>query len=169
MVSQARIAGFTAESNGRYTTRKPLTPAQIMKAAKTLAKRQIKKKDTIIDCPEASKLAFQGLLEDEEREVFAVLFLTTKQTPISLEQMFYGTIDEGSVYPREVVKRALHVNAAALIVAHNHPSGNPKPSRSDIDITGSLKEALNLVDIRLIDHLIIGKPEVISLAEKGLM
>lgn len=102
-----------------------------------------------------------------EREVFTVLFLDTRHRLIADEVLFMGTIAEASIYPREVVKRALQHNAAALIVAHNHPSGCPDPSPADIAITDKLKDALALVSIRLLDHFIIGGAVAASLAEMG--
>ncbi|HFB67103.1 MAG TPA: hypothetical protein ENJ60_16330, partial [Aeromonadales bacterium] len=88
---------------------------------------------------------------------------------IKFEELFQGTIDGASVYPREVVKKALQYNAAAMIVAHNHPSGIAEPSLADESITRRLKEALGLVDIRLLDHLVIGDDEIVSLAERGII
>jgi DNA repair protein RadC len=88
---------------------------------------------------------------------------------IQYEELFYGTIDSSSVHPRQVVKRALYHNAAAAIVAHNHPSGIAEPSRADETITLRLKEALALVDVRLLDHIVVGDGQVVSLAERGLL
>lgn len=102
-----------------------------------------------------------------EREVFTVLFLDTRHHLIADEVLFMGTIAEAAVHPREVVKRALQHNAAAVIVAHNHPSGCPMASRADIEVTRKLKEALALVDVRLLDHFIIGGTVAASLAEMG--
>ncbi|MFA5627580.1 MAG: DNA repair protein RadC [Thiohalomonadaceae bacterium] len=102
-------------------------------------------------------------------EVFAALFLDNRHRVIAFEELFTGTIDGASVYPREVIKRALHHNAAALILAHNHPSGVAEPSRADESITRRLKEALALVDMRVLDHFIIGDGEITSLAERGLI
>ncbi len=103
------------------------------------------------------------------REVFLVLFLDTRHRLLAREELFRGTIDGAAVYPREVVKRALHHNAAAVIVAHNHPSGVAEPSQSDVRITGQLREALALVDVRLLDHLVVGAGEPVSLADRGLI
>lgn len=102
-------------------------------------------------------------------EVFAVLFLDNRHRVIAFEELFTGTIDGASVHPREVVKRALHHNAAALILAHNHPSGIAEPSRADESITHRLRETLALVDVRVLDHVIIGDGESVSLAERGLI
>ena len=102
-------------------------------------------------------------------EVFACLFLDNKHRMISFEELFRGTIDGASVYPREVVKQALAHNAAAVIFAHNHPSGIAEPSQADQHITQRLKSALELVDIRVLDHIVVGDGETISLAEQGLL
>lgn len=107
-------------------------------------------------------------LAELEHEVFAVLFLDNRHRLINYEEMFRGTIDGASVHPREVVKRALQHNAAAVILAHNHPSGVAEPSRADEQITRRLKEALALVEIRVLDHLIVGS-EITSMAERGLV
>ena len=102
-------------------------------------------------------------------EVFAALFLDNKHRVIQYEELFYGTIDSASVHPRQVVKRALYHNAAAIIVAHNHPSGIAEPSRADETITLRLKEALALIDVRLLDHIVIGDGQTVSLAERGVL
>jgi DNA repair protein RadC len=104
-----------------------------------------------------------------EREVFLCLFLDNRHRLISAEEMFKGTIDGASVHPREVVKRALQVNAAAVILAHNHPSGVADPSQADELITSRLKDALAIVDIRTLDHLVVGASTVTSFAERGLI
>jgi DNA repair protein RadC len=100
--------------------------------------------------------------------VFAVMFLDNQHRLIAFEELFFGTIDSASVYPREVLKAALKVNAAALIFAHNHPSGDATPSQADKQITQRLKEALALVDIRVLDHIVVGD-SAISFAERGLL
>lgn len=111
----------------------------------------------------------QSRLGSRTREVFLCLFLDNQNRLIAQEELFLGTIDGASVHPREVVKRALHHNAAALIFAHNHPSGVAEPSQADISITRRLKSVLQEVDIRTLDHLIVGDGEVQSLAEQGLL
>lgn len=103
------------------------------------------------------------------REVFAVLFLTNQHSVIAYEEMFQGTIDGAAVHPREVVKRALHLNAAAVIFAHNHPSGVCEPSNADVRITSRLKDALNLIDTRVLDHIVVSCGEATSMAEHGLI
>ena len=101
-------------------------------------------------------------------EVFSCLFLDNKHRVIKYEELFRGTIDGASVHPREVVRRVLHHNAAAIILAHNHPSGIAEPSQSDIQITNRLKQALEMIDVRVLDHFIIGD-EMVSFAERGLL
>lgn len=102
-------------------------------------------------------------------EVFACLFLDNQHRVIVLEEMFRGTLDSASVYPREIAKQALHHNAAAVIFAHNHPSGISEPSVADKNITHTLKQALALFDIRVLDHFIIGDGSPFSFAEHGLL
>ena len=103
------------------------------------------------------------------REVFACLYLDNQHRLIRYEELFFGTIDGASVHPREVVKRVLFHNAAAVIFAHNHPSGVPEPSQADQRITDRLKNALLLVDVRVLDHMIVGDQQVMSFAERGLI
>ena len=108
-------------------------------------------------------------LATKEREVFGCLFLDNRHRVIVFEELFLGTIDGATVHPREVVKRALQLNAAAIVVAHNHPSGIAEPSPADRAITRRLRDALSLVDIRLLDHIIVAGSEATSLAELGLL
>ncbi|AVV83189.1 RadC family protein [Shewanella putrefaciens] len=102
-----------------------------------------------------------------EREVFAVLLLDSQHRLIGCEELFFGTIDAASIYPREVVKLVLHRNAAAVIFSHNHPSGIPEPSEADKRITERLKTALATIDIPVLDHLVVGHQDVVSFAERG--
>lgn len=123
----------------------------------------------IMTSPQAVRQYLQAQLRDLPQEVFAALFLDTRHRVISFEELFKGSIDSASVHPREVVKRALEHNAAALILAHNHPSGVAEPSTADVQITRRLKEALSLVDVRLLDHFVVGDGETVSLAERGVV
>ncbi|GJH41836.1 UPF0758 protein [Pasteurella canis] len=111
----------------------------------------------------------QTVLENKEREIFLVLFLDNQHRLIKQEEMFLGTINTASVYPREIIKSALYCNAAALILAHNHPSGNAEPSMSDKRITQRIQSAAELVEIRVLDHFVIGKGNYYSFAENGLI
>ena len=122
----------------------------------------------IIQSPDESKDYVKLQLAERPYEVFACLFLDGHHRVIAFEELFRGTIDGCSVHPREVVKTALAHNAAAVILAHNHPSGNAEPSQADRRITDRLRDALALVDVRVLDHLVVGK-EVVSFAERGLV
>jgi DNA repair protein RadC len=110
-----------------------------------------------------------GRLRDYPYEVFGVVFLDNRNRVLAFEELFRGTIDGASVHPREVVRRALEHNAAAVILSHNHPSGVAEPSQADCRITERLRAALGLIDIRVLDHLIVGDGACCSLAERGLL
>ncbi|NNN84102.1 MULTISPECIES: RadC family protein [Vibrio] len=125
------------------------------------------KRGDALTSPQQTKLYLTSVLRDRHREAFYILFLDNQHRVIQDEILFEGTIDAASVYPREVVKRALQLNAAALILAHNHPSGIAEPSQADRRITQRLVDALQLVDIRVLDHFVIGDGEVVSFAERG--
>ena len=123
----------------------------------------------VFDAPEKVKDYLQLQLGGHAHEVFAVLFLDAQNRLLRLEEMFRGSLTQTSVYPREVVKRALEVQAAAVILAHNHPSGAAEPSRADEYLTQTLKSALALVDVRVLDHLVVARHQVVSFAERGLL
>ena len=123
----------------------------------------------VFDAPTKVKDFLRLQLGSRDHEVFAVLFLDAQNRLVRLEEMFRGTLTQTSVYPREVVKRALELGAAAVILAHNHPSGAAEPSRADEYLTTTLKSALALVDVRVLDHLVVGQGEVASFAERGLL
>ncbi|EKF9627571.1 RadC family protein [Vibrio cholerae] len=125
------------------------------------------KRGDALTSPQQTKLYLSSVLRDRQREAFYILFLDNQHRVIRDEILFEGTIDAASVYPREVVKRALHHNAAAVILAHNHPSGVAEPSQADRRITDRLRDALGLVEIRVLDHFVIGDGEVVSFAERG--
>lgn len=116
-----------------------------------------------------TKLYFAAKLRHQSREVFACLFLDNQHRILAYEELFHGSINQAHIHPREVVKRSLYHNAAAVILAHNHPSGSVKPSQDDQEITQSLMTALKLVDVRVLDHLIIGESRVVSFVELGLL
>jgi DNA repair protein RadC len=123
----------------------------------------------VLDAPDRVKSYLQLQLGARGFEVFAVLFLDAKMRLLKFEEMFRGTLSQTSVYPREVVKRALEVGAASVVFAHNHPSGVAQPSRADEYLTQTLISALKLVDVRVLDHFVVGENEVISFAERGLL
>ena len=149
---------------GDYRT---ATAQEILTAADHVINRRFRRGFSIQSVAESKNL-FRQKLAARENEAFAVLFLDNKNRVIEYEEMFYGTIDSASVHARVIVQRALALNAAAVIVAHNHPSGEPEPSRADETLTLRLKEALALVEVRLLDHIVVGE-RCISLAERGLM
>ncbi|MBB4225545.1 RadC family protein [Variovorax guangxiensis] len=111
------------------------------------------------------KLHFAG----QAHESFAVLFLDARHTLLAFEDLFRGTVTQTEVYPRELLKRALHHNASAVILAHNHPSGAVEPSQEDLAVTQALKSALALIDVRVLDHIVVGANRVASMAERGLL
>ena len=143
-----------------------------LQAVLEMSSRHLKEtieRQSAISSPHDTRQFLKSQLRDRSYEVFAALFLDNRHQVIKFEELFRGTIDGASVYPREVVKKALEYNAAAMIIAHNHPSGVAEPSQADEHITHRLNKALALVDIRLLDHLIIGDGDIISLAERGLI
>jgi DNA repair protein RadC len=141
----------------------------IIKRACELLASQLKEPGACIDSPEKTRQFLTLELAKEDTELFCVMFLDTRHRVIQFERMFRGTIDGCSVHPREVARACLQHNAAAVIIAHNHPSGEPEPSRADISLTKRLVEALALLDIRVLDHIVIGGTFHVSFAEKGLI
>jgi DNA repair protein RadC len=133
------------------------------------ASRETLQRGDVLTSPEAVRDYLRLALASQPREVFVVLFLDSQHRLIAAVEMFHGTLSQTSVYPREVVKTALTRNAAAVIFAHNHPSGVAEPSRADELLTQSLKAALALVDIRTLDHFVVAGRQVISFAERGLL
>lgn len=125
------------------------------------------RRDSALESPQAVRDFLKARLRHEPHEVFACLFLDSRHRVLAFEVLFHGSIDCASVYPRQVVKRALAHNAAALILAHNHPSGVTEPSQSDRLLTQRLKDALALVDVRVLDHFVVGDGEPLSMAELG--
>lgn len=129
---------------------------------------EMKQKD-VLSSPKKVRDYLSLKLGNEPREIFMVLFLDTQNRVQAAESLFEGTLTQASVYPREIVKRALHHNAASVIFAHNHPSGIVEPSRADEALTKSLKSALDLVDVRVLDHFIVAGNDTMSFAERGLL
>lgn len=123
----------------------------------------------VFSSPDAVKQFLQLHVARAPHEVFAVMFLDAQNRLIEMEVMFRGTLTQTSVYPREIVKRALHHEAAAVVLTHNHPSGTVQPSRADEALTGTLKQALALIDVRVLDHVIVAPGNAFSMAEKGLI
>ncbi len=154
------------ENPGLYLVNEPVTNEDILSKASEIVLEQVKNKDVLTN-PDKVREFLKYKISALEHEVFVALFLDNRHRLILYKELFRGTIDGASVYSREVVKEALAFNASAMIVAHNHPSGVAEPSLADESITKRLKDALALVDIRLLDHLIVGCDEVVSLAERG--
>ena len=145
-----------------------LSESLILNQAKEILRAKLVTSDAI-SSPDIVKDFCQLSIGHLEYEVFGVLFLNQRHRLIDFVEMFRGTIDGASVYPREVVKEALYKNAAAVIFAHNHPSGVCEPSGADERITTRLVEALGLLDIRVLDHIVVGSGECVSFAERGLL
>lgn len=141
-----------------------------LQAVMELARRHLgesMKRGSALESPEAVRTYLKAQLRHEADEVFGCLFLDTKHRPLVFEILFRGSIDSAAVYPRQVVKRTLAHNAAALILCHNHPSGNPEPSQADIRLTHRLMDALETIDVRILDHFIVGEGEPLSMRERG--
>ncbi|HEJ4160456.1 TPA: DNA repair protein RadC [Pseudomonas aeruginosa] len=169
-MSQLSFSSFDSslmvrDAQGHYLL---ATAEQILEAARQAIERKMQR-GTSFTSPAAVKEYLHAKLAGFEHEVFAVLFLDTQHRLIEYSEMFRGTIDGASVYPRELVKETLRLNAAAVIVSHNHPSGNPEPSGADRTLTQRLKEALGLVDVRVLDHIIVAGTDTTSFAERGLI
>lgn len=122
-----------------------------------------------LESPQDTLSFLQASLRDRAYEVFCCLFLDNRHRVLTFEELFRGTLNGTAVYPREVVKRALALNAAAVILVHNHPSGMAEPSRADEVLTQRLKEALSLVEVRILDHIVVGDGETVSFSERGLI
>lgn len=151
-----------------------LGPAKFtqLQAVLEMSRRNMQEKMTkgdILSSPDDTRRFLEASLRNYEHEVFAALFLDNRHQVICFRELFTGTIDGASVYPREVVKLALQLNAAAIIFTHNHPSGISRPSESDKDITRTLKNALAMVEVRVLDHFIVGDDGGYSFAEHGLL
>jgi DNA repair protein RadC len=147
---------------------KPLTAATVLDMASQLLKKKMER-GVSLTSPAMTMEYLQCILKDRKREAFHVIFLDTRHRVIAAEDMFQGSIDGACVYPRVVAERALRLSAAAIIVAHNHPSGVTDPSLADQAITKRLKEALLLLEIRLLDHFVIGDGEPVSMASRGML
>lgn len=152
------------EASGQY-----LTDDEVIQMAMSILSHRFGLKRTTLNSPTTVRDYLKLSLSSMEREVFCVAFLDAQNRVIAFEQMFEGTLTQTSVFPREVVKAALAHNAAGVIFAHNHPSGVAEPSRADETLTLTLKQALALVDVRVLDHFIIGAGTAMSFAERGLL
>ena len=168
------IAGLLNATTDDLKQVKGLGPAKCSElvAVLELARRAMAQRlqeRAVCDTPEAVKHYLQLQLSARTHEVFAVLFLDVQNRLLAFEEMFRGTLTQTSVYPREVVLRALHHQASAVVLSHNHPSGTVQPSRADEMLTQTLKTTLALIDVRVLDHVIVAPGEALSMAERGLM
>ena len=168
------IAGLMNASVQSLQLVKGLGPAKqaellaVFEMARRALSQRLKEREAF-HTPGAVKQYLQLQLAHKNHEVFAVLFLDNQNRMLAMEELFRGTLSQTSVYPREVVLRALHHQAAAVVLSHNHPSGSVQPSRADEHLTQTLKASLALVDVRVLDHIIVGQGQALSMAEQGLM
>ncbi|MBX9871177.1 MAG: DNA repair protein RadC [Burkholderiaceae bacterium] len=168
------LAGLLHASADDLQRIKGLGPAKraelvaVLELARRALAEQLRER-AALDTPQAVKDYLQLQLASKKHECFAVLFLDNQHKLLALEELFRGTLAQTSVYPREVVLRALHHHAAAVVLAHNHPSGTVQPSRADETLTQALKAALALIDVRVLDHVIVAPGLALSMAEKGLL
>lgn len=167
-VTQNEAPLLIKNDQGEYLITKPVSLNQLCSITSELLGQALLKAEKI-ESPSDTTRFLQNKLALVEYEVFSCVFLDNKHQVIAFEELFRGTIDRAAIYPREVVKRCLHHNAAALILSHNHPSGVPEPSRSDVQITEKLQSALALIDVRVLDHIVIGANQFVSMAERGLL
>lgn len=153
---------------GSYIIDSPVTEAEILSLALQLAARRMARGKPLTDPLQVAE-HLQVLLQDHEHEVFALLLLDNKNRVIGFRELFRGTLDRASVYPREVLKTVFEHNAAAVILVHNHPSGDPTPSQADRRLTRTLKTALDMVGTRTLDHIVVGREGFVSLAQQGCL
>lgn len=147
-------------------------PVEICVVAKELVRRWLDeelRRECTLNSPGSVRDYLRLVFAGQEYESFVVLFLDAQNRLIASHEMFRGTLTQTSVYPREIVKESLRFNAAAVIFSHNHPSGVPEPSRADEQLTSSLRQALALVDVKVLDHFIVAGPATLSFAERGLL
>jgi DNA repair protein RadC len=161
----ASNALLVRDGEGQY---RPASAEEVLQQARRVLSRRVRRGATM-SSPQAVKDYLRLQIGVLEHEVFTVIFLDAQNRLIALKEMFRGTVSQTSVYPREVVKESLALNAAAVILAHNHPSGAADPSRADEFLTQSLRAALLLVDVRVLDHLVVAGSDVVSFAERGLL
>lgn len=157
---------FVQDAQGQYVA---AADNFVVASALRIVDSQIPRAENVFSTPAAVKDYLCLRLGGLPYEVFAILFLNSQNGMLAFEEMFRGTLSQTSVYPREIVKRALQLNAAAVVCVHNHPSGSVQPSRADENLTQTLKATLALVDVRVLDHIIVGGSRSLSMAEQGLL
>jgi len=174
LLTPGGIAGLLQATPGSLKLVKGLGPAKqaellaVFEIARRAMLQRLQEREAL-QTPDAVKQYLQLQLAHKNHEVFAVLFLDSQNRLLAMEELFRGTLSQTSVYPREVVLRALHHQAAAVVLSHNHPSGSVQPSRADEALTQNLKASLALVDVRVLDHIIVGQGQSLSMAEQGLL
>lgn len=160
--------GLIQDRQGNYKPSGTITEQDILSAAETLLRAKLERQGIISNPQDAGdflRMRLGALLHEE----FHVLWLDNRHQILDCQKLFTGTVDGASVHPREVVRAALAINASAVVLAHNHPSGVAEPSSADRSITQELIAALRLIDVRVLDHLVIGAGEVVSMAARGLL
>lgn len=158
--------GFVRTPEGMYRVRGLIRPEEIVTVATEILYQDLEERESLTRPADAADF-LRMKLSGEKNELFAGLFLDNKHRVLSFEVLFRGTVDGAAVYPRVVAQKCLEVNAAALILAHNHPSGVHEPSEADRAITRRLSDALSLIDVRVLDHLVVSSSGFTSLAERG--
>jgi len=156
---------YIRDEQGDYS---PATTQDIIKEGRNYASSLLGRGKEFISSSADAKEAIASKFQSQEREVFGCLFLDSRNRVLSWIELFFGTINSTTVHPREVVKEALRLNAASVIFAHNHPSGDSSPSSQDIDLTKTLQDILKVIDVRVLDHLVVGDMTV-SFSDLGLM
>lgn len=156
---------YVKQENGRY---RPADQAEVMDYA-SLLRWKSALGSNVLSSPEATRAFLKDRLSTEKNELFGIIFVDNRHRVLSFDVLFQGTIDGSSVHPRVVVQAVLDNNAAAVIFAHNHPSGLAEPSQADLRITQRLKDALALIEVRVLDHLIVGGDSITSFADRGLL
>ena len=164
-IAQSHAKLLVRDAQGRYAA---ATPEVILEVARQVIDQKMQRGEQFTS-PQATKDYLQVKLAGYEHEVFAILMLDNQHRLIAYSELSRGTLDSASVHPREVVKEVLAHNAGAVILAHNHPSGHPEPSSADRSITSRLKEALALIEVRVLDHIVVGGLKTVSFAERGLL
>lgn len=157
---------FEEKPNGKYSARRQFGEDDILQLAESIVQKRFQRGETMAS-PEATKRYLCLQMAKLDREVFGTLFLDSQHRLIANEELFQGTIDSASVHPRILMQRALFLNAAAVILYHNHPSGAPEPSAADRQVTDRISAALSMIDIRTLDHLIVAGVRATSFAERG--
>jgi DNA repair protein RadC len=158
--------GYTRDVLGNYKITGPMSESDMLAVAEDILRRKLERQGSI-SSPRDGAEFLRMRLGHLQHEEFHAVWLDTRHQVLAVDRLFNGSIDGTSIHPREVVRSALRHNAAAVIFAHNHPSGNPEPSAADRAITKRLRDALELIDVRLLDHIIVGAQSTTSLAERG--